>query len=452
MDGTGITRWAQLALGIICMIMISNLQYGWTLFVLPMDKAHHWGKPAIQLAFTIFVLCETWLLPFTGYFIDKLGPRVAVILGGLLIGESWVLNSQADTLTTLYISNGLGGLGAGMIYGAVIGNAIRWFPDKRGLAAGLSAAGFGAGSAFTVVPIANMIATQGYQTTFIVFGLVQGFVVMAAAMLLQAPRERNYIRTEGLGEGGMMAMRASSLHYITKEYGPLEVARTPVFWVMYAMFVLVSAGGLIATAQLAVIAFDFGVSSSPVTIAFITMPALIFALSLDRVMNGVTRPFFGWLSDLIGRENTMFIAFILEGAGILLLIPCSHSPLLFVIMTGFVFFAWGEIYSLFPTTSGDTFGRKFAASNYGMLYTAKGTAALLIPLGSILRDATGDWLAVIYVAAVANLIAAGLAVFALKPMRQNFLEKSIAARAAERRAEDKARASAQIAPPAWSGL
>jgi OFA family oxalate/formate antiporter-like MFS transporter len=433
------SRWGQLVLGIVCMVMIANLQYGWTLFVLPIDQAHHWGRPAIQVAFTVFVICETWLLPFEGYVIDRIGPKFTVSAGGALIGASWVLNSVADSLTVLYVAAAIGGVGAGFIYGATVGNAIKWFADRRGLAAGLTAAGFGAGSAVTVVPISNMIAASGYQSTFLMFGLLQGVVVMLVGLALRAPPGERGTHVDAMAPSGMTATRPSRLHDITRDYSPGEVAREPVFWVMYAMFVLVGAGGLIATAQLSVIATDFGVAKTPVTLLFVTLPALTFALSLDRILNGLTRPFFGWVSDHIGREVTMFIAFLLEGLGILALIALADHPVAFVMLTGMVFFAWGEIYSLFPATCGDTFGRRFAATNYGLLYTAKGTAALLVPLGSMLRDATGNWLAVLYGAAAVNIVAAVLALAVLQPMRRRFIRRSMAARAAERTAAAQAR-------------
>jgi OFA family oxalate/formate antiporter-like MFS transporter len=433
------SRWGQLVLGIVCMVMIANLQYGWTLFVLPIDQAHHWGKPAIQVAFTIFVIGETWLLPLAGLVIDRIGPRLTVSTGGVMIGASWVLNGMADTLTLLYVAAAIGGIGGGFIYGATVGNALKWFPDRRGLAAGLTAAGFGAGSAITVIPISNMIASSGYQATFLVFGLAQGIVVALVGLVLRAPPGQYTGRDAPLSSSGMTAVRPSRLHDLTLDQTPGQVLRAPVFWVMYLMFVLVGAGGLMATAQLSVIATDFGVAKTPVTLAFITLPALTFALSLDRVLNGFTRPFFGWVSDRIGRENTMFIAFLLEGAGIFALIAFATSPVAFVVLSGMVFFAWGEIYSLFPATSGDTFGRRYAATNYGMLYTAKGTAALLVPLGSVLRAATGNWLAVLYVAAAVNLLAAVLALFVLKPMRRRFIRRSMEALAEQRRAAAEAR-------------
>ena len=438
------SRWVQLVIGIACMIMIANLQYGWTLFVLPIDQAHHWGRPAIQVAFTLFVVCETWLLPLEGYVIDRIGARPTVGCGGLLIGASWVLNAYADSLGLLYVAAAVGGIGAGFIYGATVGNALKWFPDRRGLAAGLTAAGFGAGSAVTVVPISTMIAASGYQHTFLVFGVGQGVIVVLLALLLTAPPGQAGSRTTALSPSGMTATRPSRLHEITRDYGPGEVAREPVFWVMYLMFVLVGAGGLIATAQLSVIATDFGVAATPVTLYSFTLPALTFALSIDRVLNGLTRPFFGWVSDQIGRENTMFVAFLLEGLGIVALIRFAHDPVLFVLLTGVVFFAWGEIYSLFPATCGDTFGRRFAATNYGLLYTAKGTAALLVPFGSQLREWTGDWLIVLYGAAGVNILAAVLALFVLKPMRRAFIRRSMTERAYERIAEARARTGVSV--------
>jgi OFA family oxalate/formate antiporter-like MFS transporter len=388
------------------MVMIANLQYGWTLFVNPIDQKYHWGRAAIQVAFTIFVLTETWLVPFEGYLIDKFGPRIMVCGSGFLVAIAWIINSMADTLFLLYVGAAIGGLGAGVIYGASVGNALKWFPDRRGLAAGLTAAGFGAGSALTVIPIANMIQTSGYETAFLWFGLGQGIVVVLVALLLKAPN------------GGEVPTPARpAVQQTRRDYGPTEAIRTPVFWVMYAMFVMVGAGGLMAIAQLAPIANDYKIANIPVSILGLTLPALTFALTIDRVLNGVCRPFFGWVSDHIGRENTMFIAFFIEGIGIYALLSFADNPVLFVILSGLVFFAWGEIYSLFPATCTDIYGRKFATTNYGLLYTAKGTASLLVPLANVLTTATGSWHAVFYVAAILNVVAAIMALFVLKPMR-----------------------------------
>ena len=400
------TRWGQLIFGIICMVMIANLQYGWTLFVGPIDAKYNWGRAAIQIAFTIFVLTETWLVPIEGYLIDKFGPRIMISLSGVLVAIGWVINSVADSLFLLYVGAAVGGIGAGVVYGGSVGNALKWFPDRRGLAAGLTAAGFGAGSALTVVPIANMIQSSGYEAAFLWFGLGQGIVVTLVALLLRAPQA-----------GEVAAPAAAAVQQTRRDYTPAEALKTPVFWVMYAMFVMVGTGGLMAVAQLAPIANDFKVATVPVSLIGLTLPALTFALTIDRVLNGLCRPFFGWVSDQIGRENTMFIAFLIEGIGIYALLMVAGNPVLFVIMSGLVFFAWGEIYSLFPATCTDIYGRKFATTNYGMLYTAKGTAALVVPLANVLTTATGSWHAVFYVAAILNIVAAVMALAVLKPMR-----------------------------------
>jgi OFA family oxalate/formate antiporter-like MFS transporter len=399
-------RWAQLAFGIVCMVMIANLQYGWTLFVLPIDAKYHWGRAAIQVAFSIFVLTETWLVPVEGWFVDRFGPKLVVLIGGILVGIAWVMNAMADSLTVLYIAAALGGIGAGAVYGTCIGNALKWFPDRRGLCAGLTAAGFGAGSALTIIPIQQVIAGQGYEAAFFYFGIGQGLVVLVFSLLLRAPH------------AGETPLGSAKLRQSSRDYTPFEMIRSPIFWVMYAMFVLVGAGGLMATAQLAPIAKDFKIDAVPVSLIGITLPALTFALSIDRILNGITRPFFGWVSDNIGRENTMLIAFGLEAVGILALSAFGHDPVLFVILSGVVFFAWGEIYSLFPSTCTDIYGIKYATTNAGLLYTAKGTASLLVPFGNVLMETTGSWQAVFVAAALMNLLAALAAPLVLRPLRR----------------------------------
>ena len=415
-------RWIQLFLGIICMTMIANLQYGWTLFVNPIADKFGWTRAAIQVAFSIFVLTETWLVPIEGYLVDRFGPRPVVLVGGLLCGIGWVMNSFADSLTLLYIAAAISGVGAGAVYGTCVGNALKWFPDRRGLAAGLTAAGFGAGSALTIIPIQAIIKSMGYQTAFLYFGVAQGLIVMMVALALTDPR---HVVSQALVKMAQARSPNSRTPQTGRDYRPLEIVRQPVFWVMYVMFVLVAAGGLMAVAQLAPIAKDFKISDIPVSILGLTLPALTFALTIDRVLNGITRPFFGWVSDHIGRELTMLIAFSLEGIGIMCLYQFGQDPVAFVILSGLVFFAWGEIYSLFPSTNADTFGSKFAAANAGMLYTAKGTASLLVPLSSVLAAATGNWHAVFVVAASMNIVAALLAWFVLRPMRREVIARSM---------------------------
>jgi OFA family oxalate/formate antiporter-like MFS transporter len=417
-------RWLQLAMGIVCMAMIANLQYGWTLFVDPIDAKYHWGRASIQLAFTLFVVTETWLVPVEAWFVDKYGPRLVVMFGGVTIAIAWIMNSYANSLLMLYSAAIIAGIGAGAVYGTCVGNALKWFPDHRGLAAGATAAGFGAGAAITVVPIAKMIATSGYQDAFFMFGIGQGVIVLILATFLRAPTQAMPAKKKQL-----------NLPQTKLDYTPPQVLRSPIFWVMYAVFVMVASGGLMTAAQIAPIAHDFKIANEPVSMFGFQMAALTFAISLDRIFDGFGRPFFGWVSDNIGRENTMFIAFSTAALMLLTLSVYGHSPIVFVLATAVYFGVFGEIYSLFPATSGDTFGIKFATTNNGMLYTAKGTASLLVPLASIV-SATYGWQAVFVIAVALNATAALMALFVIKPLRRSFiLGSEVPAEAAARDAK-----------------
>jgi len=402
-------RWLQLVMGIVCMAMIANLQYGWTLFVDPIDAKFHWGRAAIQLAFTLFVVTETWLVPVEAWFVDKYGPRIVIMFGGIMIALAWVMNSYADSLVLLYAAAIVGGIGAGAVYGTCVGNALKWFPDRRGLAAGATAAGFGAGAAITVVPIANMIAASGYQSAFFTFGLGQGLIVFILSFFLRPPSAAMPTKKKQL-----------NLPQTKIDFTPPQVLRSPIFWVMYLVFVMVASGGLMAAAQIAPIAKDFKIADAPVTLAGFQMAALTFAISLDRIFDGFGRPLFGWISDTIGREHTMFIAFGTAALMLLTLSTYGHIPIVFVLSTAVYFGVFGEIYSLFPATSGDTFGAKYATTNNGMLYTAKGTASLLVPLASIVSTSYG-WQSVFVIAVALNATAALLALFVIKPMRRSFI-------------------------------
>jgi OFA family oxalate/formate antiporter-like MFS transporter len=455
-------RWTQLAIGVVAMVMIANYQYGWTFFVPEVQKKFGWDRASIQIAFTLFVLFETWLVPIEGWFVDKYGPRIVIFIGGLLCGIGWVMNSYATTLTEYYAAQIIAGIGAGGVYGTCIGTALKWFPDKRGLAAGITAAGFGAGSALTVVPIQAMIASSGFQATFFKFGVGQGIIVCVLAFFLNFPKpgqvpdttqntkviqnKRQFAPSEIIGPTnfwvigsaialvgglGMWAMDQQfyiplALALLIFGYGGYTVwtRGQPIFTLMYFMFVIVGAGGLMVTANLAPIALDLKIAGVQVSLLGLTMTALTFAATIDRVLNGLTRPFFGWVSDHIGRENTMFIAFFIEGVGIFALYMLGHDPVWFVILSGLVFFAWGEIYSLFPSTCTDTFGAKFATTNAGLLYTAKGTAALLVPYTNQIQKMTGSWDMVFIIAAAANILAAILAIAVLKPWRAKMIGKS----------------------------
>ena len=402
--------WIQLIIGVVCMAAVANLQYGWTLFVNPIDAKYHWGRAAIQVAFSLFVLLETWLIPIEGYMVDRFGPKWVVVVGGVLVGIAWMLNSVASSLPLLYFGAAIGGIGTGCVYGTCVGNALKWFPGRRGLAAGITASGFGAGAAITIGPIRAMIESSGYEHAFLTFGLIQGGIVFVLGWILLAPPP-SLVAT---------AVKPSQTAH---GYTPGDVLKSPVFYVMYVMFVLIAAGGLTMAASMAPIADDFKISKVPVDLFGMVMPALGFALFLNRIFDGVGRPFFGWLSDQIGREYTMALAFSLGAVALFTLSQSGKNPVVFVLLTALYFGVYGEIFSLFPATQGDTFGSKFAAANNGMLYTAKGAGSLLVPVAALLAKGHG-WNFVFMIFVTGNIIAALMALFVLKPMRAAHFAKS----------------------------
>ncbi len=400
------TRWMNLIFCIICMVMIANLQYGWTLFVNPINKAHGWSIASIQVAFAIFIALETWLTPVEGWIVDMLGaqrgPKLMVAFGGIMVAIGWVINGYADSLSLLYLGAIISGIGGGAIYATCVGMAVKWFPDRRGLAVGLTAAGYGAGSAISVIPIREVIAAYDYQTAFIWFGLIQGGIAFVLAWFLRGP------------EPGEIASAPAKVAQSARSFTPIQVLQSPVFWLLYIMFVMVSASGLMATAQIAPIAKDFNVGN---TILFAGASTLTVALIVDNLCNGGARPLFGWVSDNIGREYTMAIAFGLGALAYWLLGSLGTAPWAFVIFAAMIFLTWGEIFSLFPSTCTDTFGAKFATVNLSLLYTAKGTSAFLVPVANLVKTHFGSWHAVFVVTAIMNLVVVALALFVLKPMR-----------------------------------
>jgi MFS transporter, OFA family, oxalate/formate antiporter len=405
---TRASRWSQLWLGVICMVLIANLQYGWTLFVNPMHDARGWPLRDIQLAFSIFIATETWMTPIEGWIVDYLGPRrgppIMIAFGAVLVGIAWVVNAYATSLGMLYLGAAISGTGAGAIYATCVGNAVKWFPDRRGLAVGLTAAGFGAGAALTVIPIRMMIEGLGYADTFFWFGVGQGVVLLLVAPVLRGPLD-----------GEMPAVAAPKVQQSAASSTPIQVLKSPLFYLLYVMLTLISASGLIVTAQIAPIAADFGLSKETLVLG---AGVLSVALVVDNIMNGMARPFFGWVSDNIGRENTMAIAFTLGGFSYLLLGYFGNSPWTFVICCALIFFTWGEIFSLFPSTCTDLFGPKYATTNAMLLYTAKGTSAWLVPLANISKASTGSWHSVFLTAAVVNFAVVLAALFVLKPARK----------------------------------
>jgi OFA family oxalate/formate antiporter-like MFS transporter len=323
------------------------------------------------------------------------------------------LNSLAGSLPLLYFAAALGGIGTGCVYGTCVGNALKWFPGRRGLAAGVTASGFGAGAALTVGPIRTMIESSGYEQAFLVFGLIQGGIVFVMSWLLLAPPPQI---------ASVVVKPSQTAH----GYTPVDVLQSPVFYVMYLMFVLIAAGGLTMAASMAPIAQDLKIAKIPVELFGMILPALGFALFLNRIFDGIGRPFFGWLSDQIGREYTMALAFLIGAGALFTLSRSGSNPVIFVLVTALYFGVYGEIFSLFPATQGDTFGSKYAAANNGMLYTAKGAGSLLVPIAAMIAKSYG-WAAVFTVAMTFNVLAALLALFVLKPMRARHFAKSRAA-------------------------
>ena len=400
------TRWIQLAAGVICMMAISSPQYVWTLFTKPLLAGLGGTLAQLQITFSILIVMQTFLSPFQGFLVERFGPRLLLSCGALLTGASWVLASQATSVTGIYLSYGLlGGVGTGIIYVGVVGLMVKWFPDNRGFATGLVAAGYGMGAIATTFPISISLAASGYQHVMLTYGLIIGAVGLVAAQALKRP-PANWM----------------------SEYQPASTAKndtttrqmlkTPVFWLMFLMMTMMSTSGLMVISQMGSFAKDFGVTTAMV----FGMAALPLALTIDRFANGLTRPFFGWVSDRIGREYTMTLAFGLEGLAMIVWLITRDDPLVFVLMSGVVFFGWGEIFSLFPSTLTDTFGTKNATTNYGFLYMAQGVGSIFGgPLAALLHEKTGSWVPVFEVVIALDLMTAVLAFFVLRPLRRKYL-------------------------------
>ncbi len=393
-------------LGLIAMMSISSPQYVWTLFTKPLQDALGAKLPAIQVTFTILIVLQTWLSPVQGYLIDRFGARSLIAAGCLLSGLGWISAAYATSLTTLYLTYGLlCGIGTGIVYVGIIGLMVRWFPDRRGLATGLVAAGYGFGAILTTFPIDTMMKQAGYQHTLVVFGLILGVVGAAAALAMRMPTSADV-----LPPPPALASKAGT--------PPRQMLRSPVFWLMFFMMTMMSTGGLMIISQFAAFSRDFGVAN----VVVFGLAALPLALTIDRLTNGLTRPFFGFVSDRIGRENTMAIAFLMEAAAVTLMVMFRGNAAVFVILSGLVFFGWGEIFSLFPSTLTDIFGVQHATTNYGWLYVAQGVGSILGgPLAALLREQTGSWLPVFAIIIAMDALTGILALVALKPMRRAYI-------------------------------
>ncbi len=407
-------RWIQLLLGLVCMMAISSPQYVWTVFTKPLGTTLNAPAAAIQVTFSILIVLQTFFSPFQGWLVDKFGPKLLISTGCALTGLSWVLAAQVTSLWGLYLTYGLfAGIGTGIVYVGVVGLVVRWFPERRGFAAGIVAAGYGIGALFANAPIINSMAAEGLQATLVKFGVILGVIgVIAALGLKSAP--------PALGlKSAPPALAAQAVTIGSgRDVETGTMLRSPIFWLMFAMMTMMSTTGLMVVSQIGTFAADFGVAKMTV----FGTAAMIVTLNVDRFCNGITRPFFGWVSDRIGRENTMALAFGLEACAMVVWLLTISNPVAFVLLSGLVFFGWGEIFSLFPSTLTDTFGTRFATKNYGCLYIAQGIGSILGgPMASLLHDSTGTWTPVFVLAIGCDLVTAVLAYFVLKPMRARYL-------------------------------
>ena len=393
-------RWFQLGASLIAMIMIANLQYAWTLFVQPLQDATGWKLSDIQFAFTLFILFQTWVQPLDGWLIDRLGPRGFISAAGVLCGLGWAGMGYATSLPQLYVLYCLAGTGAAFVYSGSIGSALKWFKEGRGLASGIMAAGFGGGTALFIPFISSMLESSGHRATFVATGVLQGLVILVVAQFLRHPAAE--------AASAKPAAGATAQQLGKRQFTTLEMLRTPQFYVLYVSFVLMATGGLLVTANAGPMARSWGLSAA----------ALTLAATLSPLANGASRIFWGWASDRLGRENTMIVAFTLQAFFLYLVVAVGQqSAALFAFTLVMVYFTWGEIYSLFPATSADYFGTRHATSNYAVLYTAKGTAAIMGGwVGALLFEQSGGWTVAFYSSAVMALVAAGIA-FGLRNAR-----------------------------------
>lgn len=393
----------------IAMLAVANLQYAWTLFTTDLTRSLNARLDEVQWTLTFFIIAQTALFPLQSFLVDRFGPRLIITLASVLVAIGWVGAGLANSLTTLYVAYAIGGIGAGGVYGGSIGVAMKWFPDRRGLCVGMVAGSYGFGTALTAWPVAYMIEHSGYRTTFIIFGAIQGAVVLLAAQFMRMP-------PAGWQPPGWEAIKAKvqrKVQQSMRDCTPGEMLRSGSFYLLYLMMTLVTASGLMLSAQLKPIAVTYGYDKYALFGGF---TVLTLTLSVNQILNGSARPFFGWISDRIGRYDTMAIVFVLEAITIVALTLLVARPFWFITVSALMFFAWGDIYSLFPAAIADIFGSKHATTNYGIQYTAKGVGSILAgPGAALLMAAANSWIPVFWCAVVCNVIAAALAVLWLKP-------------------------------------
>ena len=402
-------RWQILIPCVFAMLAIANLQYAWTLFTTDITRSFHARLDQVQWTLTFFIIAQTALFPINAYLVDRFGPRRIVTLASLLVAIGWIGAGRVNSLAALYAVYAIGGVGAGGVYSACVGVAMKWFPDRRGLCVGVVAGSYGFGTALTARPVAYLIESHGYRSAFIIFGAIQGVVVLVAAQFLRMP-------PAGWLPAGWEAIKAKiqrKVYQSSRDYTPGEMLRSGSFYLLYLMMTLVTASGLMLAAQLKPIGVTYGYDKYALFGGF---TVLTLTLSVNQVLNGSARPFFGWVSERIGRYDTMAIVFVMEAIAITILTLVVARPFWFLIISALMFFAWGDIYSLFPAAIADIFGSKHATTNYAIQYTAKGIGSILAsPGAALLMAATNSWIPVFWGAVACNVIGAGLAVLWLKP-------------------------------------
>ena len=398
-------KWRQMIAGLVCMGAISSPQYVWTLFTPVLKTDFSTSAAALQITFSLLIVLQTLFSPIQGWIARHVSPRTLIMAGIVLTGLSWVASAQVHSLTMLYLTyGGLGGVGTGIVYVGVVSLLMQWFPKNRGMAAGAAAAGYGMGAMLTTFPISHLLAATDWRNTMMVFGVIMAVVGVVAACFLKVPES---VSTPDAPE---------ATGYLTS-----YVVRTPLFWLMFFMMATMATSGLMVTSQLAQIGTDFGGAH----LTILGMAALPLAMTLDRVANGVTRPLFGWVSDHMGREQTMAFAFSLEALALTCWLALANHPVAFFLLYGIVFLGWGEIFSLFPATLTDTFGTRDASRNYGLLYMAQGVGAVFGgPLAAWLHQASGNWHMVFALAIGGDLLTAFLALAVLRPMRRRFMQSA----------------------------
>ncbi len=378
-----VARWPRLIACMIAMMAIANLQYAWTLFTTDITKSFHARLDQVQLTLAFFVIAQTALFPISAYLVDRFGPRRIVTLASLLVAVGWIGAGRVNSLLALYVVYAFGGIGAGAVYSACVGVAMKWFP--------------------------YLIEHDGYRIAFIIFGAIQGLVVLVAAQFLRMP-------SAGWLPAGWEAIKAKvqrKVQQSSRDYAPSEMLRSGSFYLLYLMMTLVTASGLMLTAQLKPIGVTYGYDKYPLFGGF---TVLTLTLSVNQVLNGSARPFFGWVSDRIGRYDTMAVVFVMEAITITVLTLVVARPFWFIMISALMFFAWGDIYSLFPAAIADIFGSKHATTNYGIQYTAKGIGSILgVPGAAWLALTVHSWVPVFWAAVACNVIAAALALLWLKP-------------------------------------